>query len=64
MKVADVLKKVNYANSEIPVYMQSGTNGESRKAESMDYADYYYEERARTVTMITLQKDRMVIHYK
>jgi len=34
MKVSDVLKKINYADAAIPVWLQNGIDGEPRKAES------------------------------
>jgi len=64
MKVKDIMKKINYGTSKIPVFLQEGVTGTIRKAESFDYADYFYEEKDRTVTTISLLEGKMIIHYK
>ena len=64
MKVKDFMKKVNYATAKISVYFQNGISGEPRKATSFDYADYYYDEKERTVTSISLDPDKIIVYYK
>lgn len=64
MKVHDVLKKLNYATSEIPVYVQEGAFGEPRRIYAMECAGYYYEEKEYTVASISLNKNEVIIHYK
>lgn len=64
MKVKDFLKKVNYACAKVPVYLQNGISGTPRKADSTDYADYYYDEKERTVTSISLAPDKITVYYK
>ena len=64
MKVRDVVKKINYATAKTPVYIKEGAFGKERQLVSFDFADYYYDERDKTVTSISLEADRMVIHYK
>ena len=63
MKVNEIMKKVHYARAKLPVYLQEGAFGESRKAESTDYQDYYYPEKNKTVAGIELLEDRVVIYY-
>lgn len=64
MKVKDFLKKVNYTTVKIPVYLQNGICATPRKAENTDYADYYYDEKERTVTSIDLSPDKITVYYK
>lgn len=64
MKVKDILKKVNYGTAKLPVYLQEGVSGTERKAVSFDFADYYYDEKERTVTSISIGADRITVHYK
>ena len=64
MKVKDIVKKINYATAGLPVYVQEGAFGKSRKLVSFDYADYFYDEKDRTVWSISVRTDRVIIHYK
>lgn len=65
MKVKDIMKKINYASAKIPVYLQEGVSSEViRKAISFDYAGYYTGVSEATVTSISLEPDRIIIHYK
>jgi len=64
MKVKDIMKKINYGTSKIPVFFQEGVTGNIRKANSFDYGDYFYEEKDKTVTTISLLEGKMIIHYK
>ena len=67
MKVKDVVKKINGArmNKDVKVYLQKGVYAETkREVVSFDFADYYYDERERTVTSIDITKEGMYIYYK
>lgn len=64
MKVKDFMKKVNYGLLKIPVYLQEGIQGEPRKALSWDFADYYYDEKDRTVQSITITAEKITVYYK
>lgn len=64
MKVNDIMKKINYGLSKLPVYLQDNTTCEKRKADSFDYAGYYYPEKDRTITSISILTDKVVIYYK
>ena len=58
------MKKVNYAAAKIDVYVQEGAFGSERKIGGMECNGYFYGEKYYTVTSISLEKDRVVIHYK
>lgn len=64
MKVSDFIKKVNYGSAKLPVYFKEGVSGTERKAISFDFAGYYYDEKERTVTSISLDVDRITVYYK
>lgn len=64
MKVKDIVKKINYATARLPVYMQEGISGEQKEVKSFDFAGYHFDEQDKTVTTISLCKDKMIIYYK
>ena len=64
MKVKEIIKKINYGNSKLPVILQEGISGEPRQAVSFDYAGYYFKEADRTVQTISILNDKVIIYYK
>lgn len=63
MKVKDILKHIDYVNSELPVILKE-RGVKARKAFSWDFAGYHYDEADRTVTSIYVLKDSIIINYK
>lgn len=64
MKVKDFMKKVNAASAKLPVYLCEGVGGKERRAVSLDFGDYYYDEKERTVMSISLEADKVIVYYK
>lgn len=64
MKVKELVKKINYASSKLPVYMQEGLMGEPKKVVSFDFAGYPFEEAEKTVMSISLGENKVTIYYK
>lgn len=64
MKVKDFLKKVNYASSKQPVYLQEGACGARRKCNPSDYSGFFFAEQDRTVMSFSLKDNAVVVHYK
>lgn len=63
MKVHDIVKKINYARAKQEVYIRTGWN-EPRKLSSVEFENYFYDEKYCTVTSIDLEENRMIINYK
>ena len=63
MKVKDIVKKINYITLKQDVYTRTGSE-KPRKLLSFDFADYYYDEKERTVTSIDIETDKIIINYK
>lgn len=65
MKVNDILKLVNGATQQQPIYLQPLDYGlPARKAEPTDLNGYYYPEKYLTVKGVEVLKDRVVIRYQ
>lgn len=64
MKVKDIVKKINYGTAALPVYIQEGVFGEQKEVKSFAFAGHHFDEQDKTVTTISLRKDKMIIHYK
>ena len=64
MKVREIINKINYCTARLPVYLQERAFGEVTQVESFAFADNYYPQKYDTVTSISIDKDRITIHYK
>lgn len=63
MKVKDIVKKINYGSSELPLFLQEGALGKMREVTTSEYENNEYAEANYTANGITLKTDKVIIHY-
>ena len=61
MKVREIIKRINCAR--LPVFLQEDYM-KVREVVLSDYAGCSYPEENATVTSISIDRDRIIIHYK